>query len=259
MNFIDAVRVCRRRYSFAEMVSLLRARKTTNGSACKILDYRVKYLDQNSFQIALWEILFKGVYQFEADSDSPMILDCGANIGLATLFFKWKYPKSRILAFEADPNITAVLKDNINSNRLQGVEIHNVLLSNSEGEHVFYAGDSGSLVGSVIPGRQANHHAITVRADKLSRFIKGPIDLIKMDVEGSEFEVIQDLISSRTSSQVHTMIIEYHHKIGGESSRLAQFLKLLEDDGFEYQIAANCDPVTRKGVFQDIVIGAYRS
>jgi hypothetical protein len=34
---------------------------------------------------------------------------------------------------------------------------------------------------------------------------------------------------------------------------------LLEEEGFEYQLsAAGCDPITRQGVYQDILIGAYR-
>jgi hypothetical protein len=54
------------------------------------------------------------------------------------------------------------------------------------------------------------------------------------------------------------MVIEYHHKIDNQRSSMSKFLGLLEDQGFEYQIAANCLPITTQNMFQDILIGAYR-
>jgi hypothetical protein len=40
---------------------------------------------------------------FKTDSRNPIIIDCGANIGVATIYFKRLYPDSRILSFEANP------------------------------------------------------------------------------------------------------------------------------------------------------------
>jgi hypothetical protein len=68
-----------------------------------------------------------------------------------------------------------------------------------------------------------------------------------------------DLKSSGKIALIRRMIIEYHHKIGSQASCLGRFLSLLEEEGFEYQIAAaGCDRIARKGVYQDILIGAYR-
>ena len=55
------------------------------------------------------------------------------------------------------------------------------------------------------------------------------------------------------------MVIEYHHHIGKQRSCLADFLRRLEQAGFEYQISSFLYPVyALKGVFQDILIMAYR-
>ena len=71
--------------------------------------------------------------------------------------------------------------------------------------------------------------------------------------------LITDLRDSGKLPLIRQMIIEYHHKINGGRSMLAQFLALLEEAGFEYQIsAAGCEPITRREVYQDVVIGAYR-
>ena len=259
----DAIRISGEsgiRYSARERLSLFRARMT-RGCEAQVLDYRVKYLNRASFRIALWEIFFKGEYRFTARTEAPVIVDCGANIGLATLFFKHFYPQARITAFEADPNIADVLKANIANNNLRDVEVQNLMLANTEGESTFFVANdpAGSLMGSANPNRVFDHREVTVPAARLSRFIKGPVDFLKLDVEGSEFDVLEDLIETGSLSQIASMVIEYHHKIGSSPSRLSRFLGTLEDHGYEYQIGAvGCDPITLQDVYQDITIGAYR-
>jgi FkbM family methyltransferase len=221
----------------------------------------VVYPGEIAYQILLRQIFIEGEYRFEANTDSPVILDCGANIGLATLFFKHLYPGARISSFEADPETASILQKNVERNRLKDVSVYNLMLSNTEGDQPFYlsADEEGALSMSANPNRISSHREITVKAGKLSSYINGPIDLLKLDVEGAEWDVMTDLKSSGKISLVRRMVIEYHHKIGGQASCMARFLALLEGEGFEYQIATGeGDQIARKGVFQDVLIGAYR-
>jgi FkbM family methyltransferase len=256
----DFFETSRLNYTFAERANLVRAR-LSRGNKTKVLDFTVRKLNQGSFRIILWEIFFKGEYQFRAGIEDPVIFDCGANIGLATLFFKHIYPKARITAFEADPDTFRVLQANVTENRLEAVSVHQLMLANGEGERSFYSGggEAGNLMGSINPGRNADHSEIKVKAARLSTFVDRRVDFLKLDVEGSEFDVLTDLVNSGKIAEIQRMVIEYHHKIGGADSCLAGFLKLIEDQGFEYQIAATgCEPISRTDVCQDILIGAYR-
>src|SRR5438045_4004967 len=54
---------------------------------------------------AIWE---RGHYAFSTTNPAPRILDCGANVGLASLYWKRTHPGARITAFEADPKIAAM-------------------------------------------------------------------------------------------------------------------------------------------------------
>jgi len=248
-------------YTTAERLSLVGARRP-NRQQANVLNYRVSFLSENAYQLLLREIFFKREYQFEEKIDSPVILDCGANIGMATLFFKRLYPNARVSCFEADPTTAGVLQKNVEQNHLDHVTVYNLLLGNKEGDCPFYTGSGqpGMLSMSANPDRVSNHREIIVKAGKLSQYIDSPVDLLKLDVEGAEWEVMDDLKSSGKISQIRRMVIEYHHRIGGQASRLSKFLLLLEEEGFEYQIAASgCDPITRQGVYQDILIGAYRT
>jgi Methyltransferase FkbM domain len=116
----------------------------------------------------------------------------------------------------------------------------------------------GSLMMSSEPNRLSKNREIKVHATRLSSYVNGSVDLLKLDVEGAEFDVMTDLERSGKLSLIKRMVIEYHHKIGNRASSLAQFLAILEKAGFEYQIYGDCEPVTRQDVFQDILIGAYR-
>ncbi len=227
----------------------------------KFLNFSMKHLGETSFKTVLSEVFFQGEYRFEAATDAPLILDCGANIGMATLFFKYLYPNARIKAFEAEPMTAAVLQENVSANRLTNISVHNLMLADSEGERAFYTDErqEGTLKASFDPARVSNSKQVLIQAARLSSFIDGPVDLLKLDVEGAEFEVLADLRRSGKLSMVRQMIIEYHHKIGGQDSRLSSFLSQLEEEGFEYQISSGgCEPITKRDVYQDVVLGVYR-
>ncbi len=247
-------------YTFSERVSLVKARLFRRDKT-GLLGFKVAKSGERSFQIIVREIFFKGEYKFRAEVEAPVIFDCGANIGLATLYFKYIYPKSHITAFEADPENVRVLNENIANNRLENVTVHGVMLAGHDGEATFYSGSgpAGDLLGSTNPNRDSNPRQVKLRAAKLSGFVDRQIDLLKLDVEGAEFDVLTDLIESGKINGIKRMVIEYHHRIDGVNSCLARFLKLLEEQGFEYQLAASCgEPVGCQNGFQDILIGAYR-
>ena len=113
----------------------------------KFLDYVFDVPDLPSF---IWQ--FKGIfvdeiYKFESKTDMPLIYDCGANIGVSCLYFKKLFPKAKIKAFEADPLIASILKNNLLKNGINDVEIINkVIWINNNGVEF---GSDGADGGSV--------------------------------------------------------------------------------------------------------------
>lgn len=226
----------------------------------KFLNFEVASFDRDSLKYLYREIFIRQYYYFGTDAQSPLILDCGANVGMATLYFKWLYPKSHIHAFEPDPSTFALLQKNVSRNNLADVTVHNCALWDEDRQIDFYvdAGSPGSLLMSADSSRSSGD-AIQVPAMKLSEFIQGPVDLLKLDVEGAEDRVLSDLVSSGAIRFIKQMIIEYHHRSGAKGSRLADFLAKLEGAGFEYQFHASLWPVASRNVYQDILVGAYRN
>ncbi len=70
---------------------------------------RIRYVDTDSLRTTYYQIFVEGIYQVDGLGAAPTIIDCGGNIGLSVIAFKQRYPQARILTFEADPTLAAVL------------------------------------------------------------------------------------------------------------------------------------------------------
>ena len=70
-------------------------------------------------------------------------------------------------------------------------------------------------------------------------FIKkiGKVDLLKIDIEGAEYEVIKDC--RRELDDVKNIFIEYH-SWNNSSQRLSEILKILEENSYRYYIDGVC-------------------
>jgi FkbM family methyltransferase len=222
------------------------------------MGFGIAHFDRPTLNLLYREIFTRQQYYFRADCEAPLILDCGANLGMASLYFKWLYPKSRVQAFEPDPATFQLLKQNIVQNNLD-VEAHNCALWDEDGEVDFFvdSGNPGTLLMSTEISRM-NGESIKVPACRLSNFIDGTVDFLKLDVEGAEHKVLRDLVQTGKMSAIRQMVVEYHHRLGQHKSCLAEFLAMLEQAGFEYQVRAEVYPVSSRDVFQDVLIGAYR-
>lgn len=225
----------------------------------RVCGYKVRAFSHRSVFFLFREIFIGGEYNFRVKGSGFSIMDCGANIGLATLFFKWRYPGSTVHAFEPDPETFALLEKNMRDNGLEGVFLHNIAVGRTDGQADFFmnAPVPGSLRMSVNRKRAEGRH-IRVPMKRLSPFITENRTLLKIDTEGSETEIMRELENSGALAGVEQMVVEYHHRIGRDRSELSVILGILEKAGFQYQLGCANDSLTIKDVFQNVMIFAYR-
>lgn len=240
------------------------ARRVVTGyadtSPIRLFGHTVHFLNLDNLDLLFAEIFLDEDYYFEAETPAPTVIDCGSNIGMSVLYFKTLYPRARIVGFEPMPEVYDVLRRNIEGNGLQGVEVHNRVLAAAAGTSAFYFDPTtpGSLLTSSQAGRVPNATRLDIENAVLSDYIAGPVDLLKMDIEGAEWEVLGDLQASGTLDRVKALALEYHHHIGPEDDRLSAMLRMLEDAGFGYLIGGRVPRPRRQGAFQDIMVYAYR-
>jgi len=98
------------------------------------LRFKFSVPDALSFIWQFKEIFVEEYYRFETKSESPVIYDCGANVGTSCAYFKYQYPQSRIIAFEPNANVAEYLFRNIKNNSFQNIEVINkAVWTNSNG------------------------------------------------------------------------------------------------------------------------------
>jgi FkbM family methyltransferase len=223
----------------------------------KIFGFFIYSTNYYSLIFLIREIFCSEVYFFQTSSKHPTIIDCGANIGVATIYFKIKFPEARVLAFEPNPYIYQLLEKNIQTNCIKKIELYNLALYDKETDLQFFIPSYlGTLKGSSkeIYGKNI---ALKVKAKQLSTYIMemDKIDLIKIDVEGAESNIIDDLITTGTLEKAEQYIVEYHLNMNSDNSSLSEFLAKFESRGFNYSIKANFLKIRNP---QDVLIHFYR-
>lgn len=175
-------------------------------------NYKIFYKNVYALLFLFNEIFCIGEYKVK--TSIVTYVDLGSNIGLSILWYHYFNPKMSIMAFEPDGNSLQFLKKNLESNNVSKCKIYEVALTNKVSEAKFYRFDD--MIQSLDNGLKLNHKlkysTIMVQTDKLSRYIKNRhISLIKIDIEGSEYEVFDDLFSTGYLLNIEEIIFESHY------------------------------------------------
>ena len=185
------------------------------------------------------EIFRARVYDFAACTATPQIIDAGANIGMSVIFFKRLYPNSKIIAFEPDPDIYALLVKNVRSHGYENVDLREAAVWTNDDELTFYS--EGSLSGSAQVDFRNAGNTKKVKAVRLKTLLTdiSSVDFLKMDIEGAEAEVLFDIESELNS--VQNLFFEYH-SIPDRQQVLGELLSLVKRAGFRYIINGTHGP-----------------
>ncbi len=131
-------------------------------------------------------------------SQEKAFIDIGAWNGVVSLFAANHYNS----VFSVEPDVVAFEKllRNIELNGLLNVSAKNVAVSNTNGSTILNIADKGDSMSSLIPrheGFSVTNQVQTVETEtfeSLISFLKKPIGLIKMDIEGGELLVIPEML-----------------------------------------------------------------
>jgi FkbM family methyltransferase len=134
-------------------------------------------------------VAFKNYYRhLLLQEERPIVIDAGANIGAAALYFSEIYPKSRVFGIEPDLENFSLL--NMNMLNRDFVGLHGALASHN-GTVYLNTRDFGP-----ISYRTASTGDTSVEAYGLTEIVErvekdGRLLLVKIDIEGAEEEVFQ--------------------------------------------------------------------
>lgn len=194
--------------------------------------------------------LFNEIFISEAynpcipETNVDTVVDIGANIGAFTTLIA--PTANRVIAIEPNPDCVELLRLNIEKNELQHkVHLHQAAVWDRLGHAVLNINPQSTPTSTLIPQPEiAQTRQIIVETTTIDelfqRYSISSCDLLKMDIEGSEFEVLLGKTVDALS-RVKRMIIEVHRR---ESDFYS--LSLIEDRlkyfGFYTQRYAEKDP-----------------
>jgi FkbM family methyltransferase len=187
--------------------------------------YRV--VDGPSFAWVYREQFQQELFRFEPGTSRPLVLDCGANVGIVTAYIKKQMPGARVVAFEPDPECYAALQYNCRG--FADVQTMQAAVWTTECDLEF--DPVGAVGGHVaeLSGRNADADRIRVKAVRLRDYLTEPVEFLKMDIEGSELAVLEDCRDRL--SLVRLLFVEFH-SFEGKPQNLGRLVQILEDAGF---------------------------
>ena len=159
--------------------------------------------------------VMRGVFvdrEYESRTDAPkrVIFDLGANIGLATLFLQRRHPQARIVSVEADHRTHGRLVANVGD--LPGVTVLHRAVAGADGPVRFYPARE-SIGSSVVP-RRGSLPPVDTPGSTVASLMRevgvDRVDLLKIDIEGAEFEALRQTPLDR----VGEIIVEVHYDLG---------------------------------------------
>jgi FkbM family methyltransferase len=158
------------------------------------------------------EVFIHKIYDVELPFAPKTIIDAGSNIGLASLFFKWKYPDAKIVSFEIEDNNFELLQKNVAAYKdikpvRKGIYSKNCFLT----IHDPYKATNSYVVEETTQPVPGCIESVTVDA-VLKENNWQMLDLLKMDIEGAEKEVFESDVAAWLP-KTKAMMIEFHDRM----------------------------------------------
>lgn len=174
---------------------------------------------------------YKSIFNVDFKPDD-VILDLGANLGIISILLSKKFPFTKIYSFEASIINYNNLVKNINDNRCTNITAFNLAVWSKSDEILEIPTSPTNSGGSSIfykPEFYQKYPVSKVKTISLPDiFSQNDIKsckLMKIDVEGSEYEIFKNL-TSEYYTKINNLAIEFHRCKAAESFDLRGNLKI---------------------------------
>ncbi|MBL7777873.1 MAG: FkbM family methyltransferase [Chitinophagales bacterium] len=151
-------------------------------------------------------------YKLNTDSKSTnYIIDCGANVGYSAVYFAAQNPAAIVVAIEPDSsNVEMILK---NTSALKNVRVvHSAIWKNDAYLKITNKAASkwAFTVSETTESDPESFKAVGIK-QLMEQFDIPQIDILKIDIEGAEYELLEAGYEN-WMSKTKTLIIELHER-----------------------------------------------
>lgn len=188
----------------------------------------IDYPDRLEYDTLYEEVFKKHTYYVDLETTTPVIIDCGANIGMTTLYFHKQYPKADITCIEPNPKALYYLERNLEKNGVDNAKVIPKALVGKHGKPTttLYTNPNWTVFASTKPGGWTGDQAfepLEVETIKLSELITGHVDILKIDIEGMESDVIEEVQGKL--HLVSNCLVEFHQTRTSHPDKVLKILR----------------------------------
>lgn len=168
-------------------------------------------------------------------------VDCGANVGQSVEWAldAFKNCELKIDSFEPLPKNVEVLREKFGNN--PHVSIHDAAVSTTDGLTSFYCQNWGARTGSsLVKGKSSasDMDVINVRTIDIAKWLRDNVNedevcVLKVDIEGAEYEVLPHLIDQGLNSVAEFLLVEYH---GTKTPNYSPSVEILTSNSFAHVV-----------------------
>jgi FkbM family methyltransferase len=166
---------------------------------------------------------------------APRIVDAGGHLGMASLYFLFRYPNCRLTTLEPNPALAALLRRTL-APFGERATLFEAALSTRDGTVEFHiTADNPINVTGGIDNREAPERDVrrfSVPCVDARALLREPIDLMKLDVEGHEFELLQ--LEQFEPRRVRNLVVEFHDLDQRRREWNALCRCLIEERGYRF-------------------------
>lgn len=165
-----------------------------------------------------YQVFYSKDYEIPLAFEPKIIVDCGANVGLATVYFKNRYPNAKIIAVEPEPSNFEMLQRN--TQQVNDVHCLNMGIWNKSANLIVEGHENGLWSCTVREVKEETKDSIkAISIDGLmAMYGIDSIDLLKIDIEGSEKELFE-INFEQWLPKVRVIIVELHDRMKPGAAR----------------------------------------
>lgn len=197
--------------------------------------------DNNADLMVLDEVFIQTQYDIKRSIQVRSVLDIGANIGVSGLYFASKYPGAELECVEPLSENLDLLKENLTINGVNA-RVHELGIGETQGTAWITSTEDNPNQASLHLDGLHKREIKVMPLDALGK----QFDLIKFDIEGSEYEMIKG--GQRTLLAAKCLLGEIHEDLLGQEK--TRFVMSWLNKYFDLEM----HPI-RKGLFTFV---AYR-
>lgn len=210
-NHLSTIKKLKRNFSLFNSIKIFRSLKK-EGEKINLSNHQPFFLRKNTKDHETFdEIFIANIYNLNLPIEPTKIIDAGANIGLASRFFKMKYPNASIVLIEIDKGNLQMIHKNLDGYN------HLTILNKGLYNHQTYFKifDPYNATNSFVV-EESTKDDFDIESITIDQIINdqgwSEIDILKVDIEGAEKKLFESNYEYWLP-KVNVIMIETHDRM----------------------------------------------